>query len=97
MTNHEAHIALWDYLAKNPGKTKEEWPYWPMHQNVIDYSRCFACFDCDLDCDYCPLQWGEDRSCRGNRSLYWAYRTASGKKRKNLAKQIRDLEWKDER
>lgn len=26
MTNHEAHIALWDWLSKNPGISKFRWP-----------------------------------------------------------------------
>lgn len=95
MTNHELHIGLWDWLAENPDKTKAEWPRWPMHQEVIEYNRCFACFDCDLNC--CTLQWGDGRRCVDDRSLYWAYEAAHGKERADLAKQIRDLEWNDER
>lgn len=65
------HRALWDWLAKNPGRDKEDWPGWKdFSKNYPDvaelihdrYSSCFACYVAKLttvgvDCAVCPFEW----------------------------------------
>lgn len=57
-----AHRALWDWLANNPGKDKDEWPGWEGRtpsggqyngQKIPSY--CFMCAWNDVDCTYCAL------------------------------------------
>lgn len=39
--NHRAHKKLWLWLARNPGKTKSQWPGWKPDECVTN--NCFAC------------------------------------------------------
>jgi hypothetical protein len=42
---HTLHVALWDWLSKNPEKQKDEWPEWDENGGEIEVveSYCFAC------------------------------------------------------
>lgn len=101
--NHTAHKELWDWLAQNPDKEKDDWPGWKCNggeYELVDV-YCFACeyvsnIEEDFDCcyGYCPLVWPNDIYCdeNSNESLYAAWRNETYlKKRSELARQIRDL------
>lgn len=59
-TNKELHRALWTWLAKT-GKDKSEWPEWEFNGGAIEwtYNNCFACDECYMKCDNCPIDWGK--------------------------------------
>ena len=63
--NWTAHKALWNWLSKNPGKRKSEWPGWVDNGGKVDYaiSFCFACGFSGSNCRRCPLDWGEGNEC----------------------------------
>ena len=44
-TKHELHIALWDWLAKNPGNHKSKWPEWEFNGGSVAKvpHLCFCC------------------------------------------------------
>jgi hypothetical protein len=102
MTNHEGHIALWDWLSKHPSKQKHHWPGWEKYPSA-DY--CFACEEAicgkGTNCDFCPIEWvpgqGSGKCC-GPRSPYERWRlTSSLKDKMKLAAEIRDLPWTSRR
>ena len=81
--NWTAHKALWNWVSKNPGRKKYEWPGWEENGGRMEYisSYCFACgcgcddYDCDdYDCPHCPLDWG-GWDCLQPNSLFeqWLY------------------------
>lgn len=64
--NHTAHKALWNWLAENPDKVKDDWPEWEENGGSILYihNDCFACEyatrtkpNWTQKCPYCPLEW----------------------------------------
>ncbi|MBP2663523.1 MAG: hypothetical protein H6Q71_1471 [Firmicutes bacterium] len=89
------HKALWNWLADNPDKRKQQWPGW----------QCYAmgdCFACEYDyllgdsCINCPLVW-PGKFCNGDSNglfIKWS-RTNDLQKRSELAKQIANLPVKD--
>lgn len=71
-TNHKK---MWQWLAENPGKDKDEWPEWEFNGGSVPgaLNDCFACeYTKDLysdpwgktryvpDCNLCPLVWLEE-------------------------------------
>ncbi len=93
--NHTAHKELWNYLAENPTKQKEDWPEWKV--NGGKYSRvdgnCFACeFTIDDTCYDCPLIWPID-FCASYKK--WAEEGISLEERTSLALQIANLPVKE--
>lgn len=93
--NHTAHKELWNYLAENPTKWKEDWPGWKI--NGGEYSsvchHCFACeFTIDSICYDCPLIW-PNGCCTGYYGLYekWAKEGISLEERISLALKIANL------
>ena len=61
--NHTAHKALWNWLAENPDKNKEDWPEWEENGGERPRILC-GCFACESvarkGCDSgsrCPLEW----------------------------------------
>jgi len=102
---HTLHKELWQWLADNPDKEKNEWPRWSSNGGDIGYvtARCFAC-NYNSDCVDCPLVWpdypdNEGDICGKDGSLFdrWLFTTGSseGDKRSRLAEQIRDLPVKE--
>lgn len=94
------HYELWDYLAKNPNKSKlcgfekhDEYKY------VLN--MCFACLfaskitdDNEIFCNYCPITDMSVEHCTNG--LYDKYDyTRDFTKRTYYAEKIRDLEWKE--
>lgn len=106
MTNkvfqHSLHRELWQWLADNPGKDKDDWPRW--ERNSGDVPMVFtACFACDVSpsyCNECPLEWPENYSgeyvCDDTGGLWsqWEY-AESPQERTRLAIAIKDLPVKD--
>ncbi len=108
--NHTGHKKIWDWLSKNPDKTKYDWEGWKHNGGQYEVSEnfCFACeYDCenndgDDNCDCCPLVWPDDVKCDDMKdgtaafSLYeeWVIEPDLQFKSK-LAAQIRDLPVRD--
>ena len=65
--NHTAHKELWNWLADNPDKKKNEWPGWISNNGLYKCPEnfCFACGYAlsddymEEDCEFktCPLIW----------------------------------------
>ena len=60
--DHTNHKKLWNWLAENPDKNKDEWPEWEKNGGTVKraVSLCFACDyveDSMLTCYECPLDW----------------------------------------
>lgn len=107
MTNHEAHMAMWDWLSKNPGISKFRWPGFKNFKPIRN--DCFACQHCRGVCTRCPLNWPGGITCTFSGSLYSTYQVAKQEYRvyaamgrltedhhtlvTGLAIQIRDLPW----
>jgi len=68
LTKDEAvrlHRELWDWLSKNPGKEKYDWPGWKIYNMVMH--QCFCCEyaktlveDSGDRCVYCPVVWPKE-------------------------------------
>lgn len=105
--DHESHVKLWNWLAENPNKYKDDWPEWPNYGEVD--SLCFSCdavakleayankhhlASAKLLCNLCPLTWKWSRYCQTNneRGLWDKWNNAKTlEKRAEYARQIRDL------
>ena len=90
--NHTAHKKLWNYLAENPTKQKEDWHGWEVNGGEYRWvcNHCFACeFTVDNICYNCPLIW-PDGYCYG---LYekWVKEGISLEERTSLALKIANL------
>ncbi|MFA5379680.1 MAG: hypothetical protein WC455_28235 [Dehalococcoidia bacterium] len=70
--NKENHYALWDWLAKNPRRQRQEWPgFVTLERLGIFRAWCFACLEFK-GCSTCPvaidgfckrfLTWDKNRS-----------------------------------
>jgi len=96
MTNHEKHILLWDELART-GRKNKYLTFSGLFPEESAIMSCWACEECDADCDVCPIDWGEHLYCSDDEwdGLYDLWSSAKTKnKRKLLAAQIRDLPWR---
>ena len=102
--NHTGHKALWDWLSKNPNKTKGGWEGWKYNGGQYEVSEnfCFACeYDLensDGDCSCCPLVYPNDIKCGESiLSLYqgWVSEPPILQLKSKLAAQIRDLPVRD--
>jgi hypothetical protein len=96
--NHTAHRELWDWLAKNPGKGKEDWPGWiGIDKDDIPPAYCYACQYKEEYGEDCPLQRNTKNctyyGCLDNKhGLYQgAWHKKDTTERTHLAAQIRDL------
>lgn len=92
------HQELWNWLADNPERNKEDWPKWGYMPEV--QGDCFACeystaskIDTISECpEACPFIWPVSVWCLAPTSLYAQYRGCSDmKKRAELARQIANL------
>ena len=98
-TMKAAHIALWDWLCRNPGKWKRYWPGWMENGGKFFAGNfCFACafagFDeyADPRCENCPLDQSVMRGCRQHtESAYIRWEKATDpESRAKCAAMIRD-------
>lgn len=105
----QKHYELWDWLSKNPDKTKNDWfnsVYYVGTPKMDIVNSCFACeiaqqireYDFGKSmCGYCPLRKSEEdyhNPCLNG--LFDKYVRARGSERVKIAKQIRDLPWSEE-
>ena len=59
------HRRLWNWLAENPGKNKEQWPEWEFNGGKVVrmIADCPACEyahmkqGINFPCDVCPIVW----------------------------------------
>lgn len=97
---HSAHIALWDWLSKNPLADKDDWIGWKRNGGMYPDDVACDCFACDYEEDYCcPLIWedinGEPcKDCNSDEDgLFsaWQMDKDNLKQRVKFAEKIRDL------
>jgi len=103
-TTEEAHRKLWNWLAEEVDdlKTKKDF-FEEFNISEIPDNGCYACGECDGNCEKCPIKWSEDQvnsdyKCLEEYSLYnkWYY-SYDVLERSALAKQIAELPWKEGR
>jgi hypothetical protein len=93
------HRELWQWLADNPTKGKQQWP--PFQKRKQPFAGCFACECAGIKngvalCHKCPCDWGgENVLCAiDDKSPFMKWRDSKGKKtRTKYALQVRDA-WK---
>lgn len=88
------HRALWNWLAKNPGKGKIDWPYWNRIPFEVPEAHCWACAweaflrtqnpkeEKEMACFFCPIAHvGNSAHCiRGSHPYYkWLRANTDGK------------------
>jgi hypothetical protein len=99
------HCSLWQWLADNPSKSKEDWVGWKSNGGNIEEVR-LLCFACEYSLKakellrtrqsgcICPLVW-IDGYCFGY-GLFALWRHSTGPtERTELALEIKDLPVKD--
>ncbi|MDR2744431.1 MAG: hypothetical protein LBB66_04455 [Desulfovibrio sp.] len=103
------HIELWQWLHDNPGKKKEDWPWWRKHDTYAS-GLCFACEYAgelmwsgfhpseSIRCDNCPLNDEIMLGCTGEEGAFarWQDATRDGDydSAKKYAAHIRDA-WRE--
>jgi hypothetical protein len=101
---HDLHVELWDWLSKNPGQGKYQWPRWVANGGDIDAGKnyCVACLfnvehkaptDHPDECTCCPLCIdGRDtlNNCMNGLFFKWFF-AKDHKEKKKAAEQIRDI------
>lgn len=95
MTREEAirgHRAMWGWLAKHPGKTKEDYLE-RFDPKTYLIHNCYLCDYTGKECERCPLEWPEE--CCFDDGLYEQWRGAMGRKdytrAAEIARQIAEL------
>jgi len=104
-TFKQLHYDLWDWIRKNPGKRKDQWPEWEDNGGTLPKTPgcCFACAEArrayltsDREkavCDHCPIEGLDDFTDCHSTEVYpeWVGNTDLAPDiRSDLAKQIRD-------
>ena len=90
-TNEELHREMWNWLAENPEKKKSDWLD---KEKISARDNCFACEECNGDCNKCPLD-SEVIGCHKPNGLWHVWRTSENADfRKALARVIAELPWK---
>ena len=94
------HYELWDWLSKNPDKSKEDW--FTLENNYFKsaHVNCFACEFTLLTtgsesskCNYCPLCENSSDDCLDGLYSKWYFSCSNPTARSEYARQIRDLKW----
>lgn len=80
---HRLHKELWEWLAKNQGSRKKDWPGLKrIGNNLVNkfntHNECFACIYCRHDdkdtegtrCRHCPIQWNNGKTCFDREAEY---------------------------
>ena len=105
--DHTNHKKLWNWLAENPDKDKEDWPEWKKNGGGVEESirHCFACayeaVHNEDSCHTCPLIWPHnyegDFVCDGMDGLWANWYESEGDiaDRTKYALQIANLPVKD--
>jgi hypothetical protein len=90
--NHKNHKLLWNELARTGGKFKSDVIE---RLGLPDASGfCYACEECDTDCDKCPIDWngGDCANCSSPFELWDCERDIEA--RKKYAKIIANMKWR---
>lgn len=104
--NRTKHQALWNWLADNPDKKKDEWPEWSRYGGTIEEVDCL-CFACQYARDcliengrlfankcrvYCPLNIGDNSNITCLNGMYdeWQFEEDFSR-RSELAREIANL------
>jgi hypothetical protein len=80
--NHTKHQELWQWLADNPGKYKDD--YFIEHrvpEDEIPINDCYACEGAGSECRNCPLDWDGvdwDNTCSSLGSSYDIWQCSVG-------------------
>jgi len=84
------HKELWDFLAKNPNKSKNSWEGWQKWETTYN---CFLCDYFKGPCGNCPLYHKQGRiNCNHNESFYNKWTNAESlEEKKKWAEEIRDI------
>lgn len=103
-TLHDAHKALWNWLAKTGSTDKKAAPVWTdtkfahLVNSCTKSAQCFCCRK-NENCAKCPITWvgyTSHLACTAKGSLYKDWNiTPNIKTRKKLAKQIANLYWEE--
>lgn len=99
---HARHVKLWEFLARNPDKGKNDIPDELLAGS--DFYRCFACVavgrtgegkEDTKPCTRCPIDWNGKRciSPRAEYQLWWQSLGSDAAKTKRYAEKIRDMAW----
>lgn len=94
------HRQLWQWLADNPEKDKEDWVRWEFNGGDVGNvsSRCFAC-DYACGCGTgkgCPLEWSLGSCIENDESEYDLWRDSENlQERTRLALLIKELPVRD--
>ena len=95
-TLHEWHMELWNWLADNPDKYKNDW-FEFMESNNLPHLYCFACeidFVMGENCDYCPIL--NEIGCFDDGLYSKWYHETNLQQRSEYARQIANLEWNEQ-
>lgn len=61
--NHTAHRELWDWLSKNPDKSKHNWPGWKVNGGQHNTTEpVYYCFACEYAFQIMEIEEGTDRN-----------------------------------
>ena len=95
--DHTHHVKLWEWLAANPTKHKNDWPEWKINGGNVNNADCL-CFACECREEStacfteCPLIWPKEHSWRVCGALFYAWKEADNPASRNaLALQIAHL------
>ncbi len=88
-TNKQKCLEMWEWLAKNPGKTKWDYKkYLEKEKRGREFNTCWACREANeiflkerplnqlrlSPCNFCPIKWGEDvENCEEVGSPYYTW------------------------
>ncbi len=108
LSNHDKHILMWDWLAKHPGRQKNDaFDSLPELGNNYPLHGCFACQTDQEDrhgsyfsCYCCPITAWRNRASECDKSPFSTCTAPSGiytlwksYKTSEFAEAIRDMEW----
>ena len=96
-TLHEWHMELWNWLADNPDKSKEDWMV--IVKCSFDERPLHNCFACEYDhssCENCPFS-ENIIGCFDDDGLYskW-YHETNLQQRSEYSRQIANLPWNEQ-
>ena len=100
-SNREKCLIMWNWLKNHPKITEKDqffiknfdmdWQEVDLLENKIT-ALCFACQECDINCNICPIQWPFG-SCLDDHSPFyqWGHSFNTPKERKEYAEEIIQL------
>lgn len=107
LSNHDKHVLMWDWLAKNPHCDKKDAiDALPQLKGDTPINNCYACQQSSegygSNCKKCPIiQWrgqaAHSGRCEGSQSpyCYWKHAENDISVKSHTAAEIRDMEWQE--